>query len=143
MLVMDYKRYIVPVVAGVMGSMVVQAFGEQGIHMMYPPPSGITFTDKVAIAAYIGSLPAMAFVLLLADYIICAFLAGAVATFVSGRESSRPAIMAGVFTTLASLLNVVRMPGQPLWFSFLSVLVYLPVAYVAFWVFRKRVSAQV
>ena len=128
---MRKTEYILPVVSAVMGGMILQALGEKGIHIVYPPPPGLNFTDKAAIAAYAAQTPTVVFVLILINYMVCALLSGVIATLVSGRKSVMPALIAGAIITLGGIFNVMMIP-HPMWFAILSVLVYIPSAWLGY-----------
>jgi len=135
---MGIRKCILPVVAGVMAGMMLQAFIEKGIHSMYPPPPGLDFRDKVAIANYMAHVPASAMALQLLNYFICSLIAGAVATLLSGRAMSRPALVVGVVITLASVANIVMLPGQPFWFVAVTLIIHVPAALIGYAVARSR-----
>ena len=140
---MGIRKYILPVVAGVMAGMMLQAFIENGIHAMYPPPQGLDFRDKTAIANYMAQVPASAMMLQLLNYFVCSLLAGAVATLFSGRAVSRPALIVGVIITLASVANMLMLPGQPLWFLAVTLLLHIPAALLGYAIARsKRLNAH-
>ncbi len=134
---MRKTRYVLPVVAGVMSGMMLQVMGEKLIHMIYPAPAGLDLQNREAIAAYMAQVPPAEFVFLLLNYAICSFIAGAVATFVVGREQRIPAIIVGSLITLGEVMNVLTIP-QPVWFSALSLLSHLPLALLAFKVFGRQ-----
>ncbi len=133
---MRKTRYVLPVVAGVMSGMILQVLGEKLIHMIFPAPAGLDVQNKEAIAAYMSQVPPVEFVFLLVNYAICSFVAGAVATFVVGREHRSPAIIVGSLITLGEVLNVAMIP-QPIWFSALSLLSHMPFALLAYKVFGR------
>lgn len=136
---MQLRKYILPVVAGVLAGMILQSFGEKAIHTAYPPPAGLSFSDKAAIASYMSQVPVAAMLLQLLNYALCAVVAGVVATMFSGRVHSRPAIVAGSLITLASVANIFMLPGQPMWFSAMSVVLHVPGAMLGYAL--SRVSA--
>ena len=135
---MTVRKYILPVVAGVMAGMMLQAFIENGIHAMYPPPPGLDFKDKAAIANYMTQVPASAMMLQLLNYFVCSLLAGAVATLFSGRAVSSPALIVGVVITLASVANIIMLPGQPLWFLVVTLILHIPAALLGYAAARAK-----
>jgi len=121
-----------------MSGMMLQAFGEKGIHAIYPPPAGMDFHDKAALTAYVAQIPSQEFLLLLANYGVCSLIAGIVASMISGRNIMLPALIVGSIITLGEVFNVMMLPGQPVWFSAASLLIHLPFALVGYAVVRKR-----
>lgn len=134
---MQFTKYVLPVVVGSMAGMMLIIFGEMAIHHLYPLLPGTDLYDKDSVAKYIAQLPASAFVLILVNYSICSFLAGLIATLVSNRVARRPPLVVGIVLTLAGLYNVINLP-QPLWFSILNLLVYLPFTYLGYVTIRRR-----
>ena len=138
---MGVTKYILPVIAGATGGMILISCGEWCMHLLYPMPPGSDPLRAASLADYIANLPTQAFVILIVNYIVCAFLAGIIASVVVRRASSTPAIVVGIVLTLAGLFNAIHMP-QPLWVSIASVLVYLPFTYLGYIVVRKPVAIR-
>ncbi len=134
---MSKTKYILPGVSGIMSAMILQVFGEKGIHLIYPPPPELDFRDKAALAAYSAQVPQQEFLLLLANFALCSLIGGAVATLVSGRGDKMPAIIVGSVLTLAEIFNVVMIP-QPVWFSAACLLSHVPFAFLGYLLFRKK-----
>lgn len=131
-------NYILPVVAGTMSGMMLTVFGEMSIHHLYPPPVGISLENKVALAEFIASMPVKAFMLLLANYAVCSFIAGIVATIVAGRNTKIPAIIVGMLISLCAIYNIVKMPSQPMWFVAFSILLHIPLTLLGYYTARKK-----
>jgi hypothetical protein len=136
---MNITKYILPGVAGTMLAMILQVFGEKGIHLSYPPPAGLDYHDKAALAQYSAQIPTQEFLLLLANYAVCSLVGGIMATTVSGRDGKAYAIIVGIVLTLAEVFNVMMMP-QPFWFSAMSLLMHLPFAFLGYLLVRKKAT---
>lgn len=136
---MEITKYVLPVIVGAMSGMILIAFGENFvIHKIYPIPSGTDLYDVDSLAKYVKGLPSAAFICMLANYIICSFLAGLISTLVAQRNTVRPAVVIGIVLTLAGLYYVWNMP-YPLWFSIANLLVYLPFALLGYLSVRKKI----
>jgi hypothetical protein len=138
---MQVTKYVLPVVIGAMSGMILITRGEMVIHNMYPLPPGTDLYDTDSLAKAIKLMPTSAFLFLLANYILCSFLAGIITSLVANRTASRPAFIVGIVLTLAGLYNVVALP-QPVWFSVLNLLVYLPLCYLGYLTVRKKAIPQ-
>jgi hypothetical protein len=134
---MQFTKYVLPVVVGSMSGVVLIMLGEKGLHLMYPLPKGTDLYDVESVAKYIAGLPSAAFGLELIIYIIASFFAGILSSLLSKRASKRPPVVVGIVLTLAGLYNVINLP-QPAWFSVVSMLVYLPSAYLGFLIVRSK-----
>ena len=108
--------------------MMLQVLGEKAIHAIYPPAATMQLNNKEDYVAYVATLPAMAFILLLVNYVVCTTIAGAVATLIPDVDTRRPALVVGIILTLGAIFNAMFMPFQPMWVSAVSVLVMLPSA---------------
>jgi len=133
---MQVTKYILPVVAGIMAAMMLIKLGETAIIKMYMP-AGINQNDLAAISGVVKQLPLSAFLFLLVNYIVCSFLGGIVSTLISKRETVRPVLVVGIVLTLAGLYNVVSIE-HPMWFTIISLFIYLPFSYFGYWTVRKK-----
>jgi hypothetical protein len=134
---MGLTKYVLPVVVGAMAGMILITLGEMWIETMFPLPAGTDKYDVDSLAKAMKTMPDKAFVLLLVNYMICSFGAGAIATLVAKRVLMRPAIVVGIVLTLAGLYNVINLP-HPAWFTAVNLIVYLPFAYLGYLVTRKK-----
>jgi hypothetical protein len=100
-------------------------------------PEGLDMHNREALRAWMETLPASVYLVVLAGYVIGALDGSIVATIISGRSALRPAITVGVVLTLASLANVLMIP-QPAWFVGASLCIPLPVAYLGYRIARKK-----
>ncbi len=134
---MQITKYVLPVVVGAMSGMILITLGEMAIHHMYPLPPGTDLYDADSLAKAMKQMPESALLFLLVNYVISSFLAGIIATLISGRVTLRPALVVGIVLTLAGLYNVIVLP-HPMWFSILNLLVYLPFVYLGYLAVRKK-----
>lgn len=138
---MAMTKYVLPVVAGTMTGGILIKSVERGLQHIYPLPSGIDVQDKAALASAIKIMPFNACLLLLAAYAISSFAGGGIATAIAGRSSSRPAIITGIILTIIGLVNIFIVP-QPLWFSMVSLICYIPFAYLGYIILRTKVQTN-
>ena len=125
-------KLVLPVVVGAMAGMAMIQLAERLLQLKYPLPPGLSLRDAVA------AMPVSAFAFLLLGYSVASLCAGLVATMVSGRENIRPAIIVGIIITSGGVFNNISVPGQPQWFSIISLLAYLPFAMLGYLLVRKR-----
>lgn len=97
-------------------------------HKIYPLPENLDWTDTEALGNHIATLPIGAFIIVLLAYILGS-VAGGFMT-VQYKNSGMPnAIAVGVILLLLGLLNLV-MIQHPTWFMVVSLLLYVPFAYL-------------
>lgn len=95
---------------------------------LWSTPNNLEYMSRTEAAAYFASLPLTAYVVVIVGYVIGGFLGGFIVTKMSRRESpglTLP-ILVGVLLTLGAVSNIVMLPGQPIWFIAVSIIVFLP-----------------
>ena len=135
---MGVTKYVMPVIVGAMGGMILITLGEEFvIHRLFPEPAGTDLYNVDSLANYVKSLPSNAFICMLVNYTVCSFIAGLISTLIAGRDSVRPALVVGLVLTLAGLYYVLKMP-YPSWFAVLNLLVYMPFTLSGYLIVRKK-----
>jgi hypothetical protein len=98
-------------------------------HRLYPPPAGLNVREPAALKAFIATLPIGAFLMVLLAYALGSLVGGMVATLIAGRGTSRPALFVGGLLMLFGVMDLVVIP-HPLWFVIVSLLIYVPCAWL-------------
>ncbi len=126
------KRAIFNVLAVVVGAVVagvvvalVQSLG----HQVYPVATPADMQDPDAMAALVASMPPGALWFVVAAYAAGSFAGGAVAAYIGRSAQIRLALIVGVLLMIGGIMNIVSIP-HPLWFSVVSLLVFLPAAWL-------------
>lgn len=97
---------------------------------LYPPPSGLDFTQADVVANYMRSLPVAAFLWVLCGFILGAFIGGWVCARIA---RARPYLYAGVIGTVvlaATIANLVMIP-HPIWFSLTAIVLIIAATFLA------------
>jgi hypothetical protein len=113
-------------VAGVGSAFLVIAAVELVAHAVYAPSVMPDTSTPEAMAAYIGSMPLGAFLLVLLAYVAGTVVGGFVGIAIARRHAMRFACLAGGLILLASIANLVAIP-HPTWFV-IATLVDVPLA---------------
>ncbi len=129
-------KNILAVIVGIITALILISAGEYIMQYMFPLPAGTNTKDSKALVAAFAHMPASAFIFLLINYMIASFMGGLVATLTSGRTKAIPALIIGVFLTVAGIAYNLQVPN-PTWFAIISLLVYIPMAYGGFTTVRK------
>ena len=133
---------VLGVVVGVIAGMVLM----MGLHMLsmlvYPAPEGIDpFSQdpekQKAAMAWIGTLPAGAFILAALAHGLGCMGGAALAMLIDGRRSLVPALVVGALFTVAGIVNLTQVP-HPAWFPFVDVPIYLLLAFAAGKLLRRK-----
>jgi hypothetical protein len=116
-------------ILGVIGGLVCGSAVNMAIIMLswliYPLPQGTDLSDRDAMAAYIQSLPTLAFIVVLIAHAGGAFVGGVVAGLIARRSPVILGAIVGGFFLVGGILNVMGMPC-PLWFAVADLVSYLP-----------------
>jgi len=134
-------RTIWAYVAGFATSFLVIFVLEQALHFFVTMPSGANMNDAAAIDQMMRAMPVAAFAALLVAYIVGSFAGGLTAALVSDGLSSLPSIVTGCVLTIAGAANVFSI-YHPTWFRVVSLLTYLPFAYLGCLAARGRRAAH-
>ena len=97
--------------------------------VLYPMPEGVGWNDREGLAAYIETLPATAFLIVMLAHLGQAFVGGWIAAIISRNSSMVVAMIVGVLTLLGGLYNMSTLP-LPAW-MWIEVPLYLVAAWAA------------
>lgn len=122
-------RNILGIVAGILVGAVVIFVVQLIGHKVYPVAGTVDISDKEAMAAFVASLPMGALLFVIAAYAAGSFVGGALAAFIGRGARLRHALVVGLFLLVSGVMNLVAIP-HPVWFSVLTVLVFLPFAWL-------------
>ena len=121
----EIVRNIVAAIAGTLAGGISIAL-VQGLNgRLYPPPPGLDWKNTEAVAAYAKTLPAGAFLVVLASYAVGVTLGAWLAGKLSATFPYRQAIVVTGLFFVASLMNLFALP-HPVWF-WVANLVLVPV----------------
>jgi nitrate/nitrite transporter NarK len=104
--------------------------------LIYPMPEGVDFGDAEGMAAYIATLPLVAMLIVLLAHLGQAFAGGWLAARISKNRSMVVAMIVGVLTLIAGLINMMSMP-HPNW-MWIEMPLYLVAAWAAAKIELKR-----
>lgn len=96
---------------------------------LYPPPAGLDFNDRAAVAEYIALAPLGAMLVVLAGYAVGTFAGAFVAAKAAGWAPVGHALILGGLFLAAGVANVVMLP-HPAWFTAASLAVFVPAAWL-------------
>ena len=128
---MNILKRIGAVLGGFMAAMVVVMLFEWLGAYVNPMPKDIDYHDPKALADMMNHMPMTAYLWLLLGYVVASIVGGAVATLLSGRSKSMPALIVGAVLTLGGIINFIMLP-HALWFMIVSTLMYIPMALLGY-----------
>ena len=97
--------------------------------VLYPAPEGLDFKDKQRFQAYVDTLPAPAFLVVMAAHLGQAFVGGLVAASLAESRPVTLALIVGGISLLGGVMMMRTVKG-PRW-TLIELPLYLVLAYVA------------
>lgn len=133
------RKILAVIVAMITATAIIWIF--EMISTMAAPnyPKNAEYMSRDEWKAYMATLPALSFAIILGGYIIAGFAGGFVASKMGRRWSSGPtlALIVGALLTLGGIANFFFMiPGQPVWFMVASLISYIPAALIGYRIAR-------
>ena len=123
-------RSVLSVIVGMVAGMAVNmALITLNSSVLYPMPEGTTFEDTEAFQAYLDTLPAPAFLVVMAAHLGQALVGGWVAARLSAKAPVRQALIVGALS-MAGGIQMLRTASGPVW-MWVEVPLYLVLAYLA------------
>ena len=120
-------RQIVAVLVGIVVCGLVVGLVEMLNLRFHPAPPGMDFHDAAQVAAHVAALPAAAFGIVLAAWVLGSFVGGAAAAHLSRTWPRACALGVAAFMLAGVAYNVVMLP-HPLWMSVLGLVLPVPAA---------------
>lgn len=129
-------RKILAGIAGLATAVLTIFLIERLGHTIYPPPTGIDFSDAEAMRAYTDNASAMELLFPAIAWVVATIIGGSVATAIARQSPFVFAAIVGGLILFGTIMNLVMIP-HPLWFSIVSV-----AAVVAAILFTARFAAR-
>lgn len=121
-------RKILSVVVALIVAFAVMMIIEMLNSLQLAPPSADIMADRAKLAEYMANGPVQAYVVVLIGYFLASFAGGFIVTKMSHQvtQTATLPIVIGVILTLGMVANLLMLPGQPLWFAVLGLLIFIP-----------------
>jgi hypothetical protein len=124
-------RKVLAVVVGMIVAWAIILIFQMANSVVVRPPTADVMNDPELMRQFWATVPTTGYIVVLAGYILGAFGGGFIVTKMSRRESpgNTLPILIGVLLLIGGLLNFfVILPGQPVWFMALSLILFIPMA---------------
>jgi len=121
-------RKILAVIVALIVAVAIIALSQMLNSTMAAPMTAEIMSDSTRMRDYMANLPTSAYVVVLIGYVLGSFGGGFIVTKMSRQVSSGiglPMIIA-VLLLISGILNVALVPGQPIWFIILTLLIFIP-----------------
>ena len=118
-----------PVLAGLLTAFIVMMVLEFINSPFFPLPEGLNIYDPAAVQAFTSTLPWTAYILVLLGWILGAFKAGCVTTYLAKEERYRLSFLVGIILTVLGTLNNVLI-GHNMFFNIIGLPVFIIFTYL-------------
>jgi hypothetical protein len=112
--------------AGIVVAVIVVMIIQGLSHLVFAPAVMPDMNDPRAVQAFVASMPAGAFLAVLASYVLGTIAGGTAAGRIAGERPLRYAGIVGAFVIVGAGINIVTIP-HPLWFV-IAVVVTVPLS---------------
>lgn len=119
------------VLAGLAAAIAIFLVGEQINHSLYPTPAGFDFSNTAAVKTFYDNQPLTYWLIVLAVWTCGSFACGAIIKLISKSEKILLPLVAGGILTASGVANIFSLP-QPMWFTVIGLLLFLPSVYLGF-----------
>ncbi len=130
-------RNLIGLAAGLISAMFVIFLVEKMGHAIYPPPEGLDMSDPEIWKEHIATVPTGALVIVLLAYVIGSTAGGFIIGVIGGKYSKIFSLVLGAILLILGLINLIILPGHPVWFWILSLGLYIPFCYYGLVLSRK------
>ena len=123
------KTKVWPTVAGLLVAFIVMLVLEFVNSLVFPLPKDLDWGNTDAVRAFTSTLPWTAYILVLLGWVLGAFKAGCVTTYLSGEQKYRLSLLVGVLLTLGGIVNN-SMLGHDMVFNLLGLPMFIIFTYI-------------
>jgi hypothetical protein len=118
------------VIAGILSGGIIISLVESLGKFVHPVPENFDFNNKKALAEFVSNAPPMAFAIIILAWACGAFVAGLVSEAIGKGPGAVLSVVAGSILMLGGLINLIMLPGHPVWFWVIGLGVYIPSAFL-------------
>lgn len=131
------KRRTTAIVIGIIIGGLFIALGDSLSTYLFPIEEPIP-TDRILIADFIeNDVPFGTKLVIVINWVIAAFIAAILSTFISGRNSPKPMLAVAAVLNVLTLIQLL-ITQYPKWMIISSFFVFVPVGYIAYFLIRKK-----
>lgn len=122
-------RKILFIIVGIITATIIIYLIESLGHLVYPPSEDLNLKDPDTIKSIMKDVPAGALLFVLLAYALGSFCGGLITAFISKSSKVINAIIVGFVLLIFGLTNLLIIP-HPVWFTIVSIILYIPCAYM-------------
>ena len=115
--------------AGLVVAFVVMMIFEYANSFIYPLPADLNIYDPAAVRAFTASLPWTAYILVFLGWVLGAFKAGWVTTYLSKEKTYRLSFLTGAILTILGIINNIAI-GHAMFFNLIGLPMFILFTYL-------------
>ena len=124
-------RSFFAVISGLFAMMIVITFTQiANVKLLYPPPAGLDFNDKAAVAAYAQTMPWQAMAVVVIGWLLGTYIGATVAARISKDHVMACALVIGIVDVVLTAIHALSIP-HPTWALAMGLLLPIPLAWLA------------
>jgi len=126
---MFHVKNILSVLAGLVVALIIIYTFELFGQLFFPPPTEIDIKSSEAMRELMKNASIGSLIVVLIAYALGSFAGGVAASIIAVNNKSTFAMIVGGLLMVASIINMFML-YHPVWFMILSLLIYIPFAYL-------------
>lgn len=130
-------RRIIAVVLATLTGVAFIFFGEALGHYLFPAKSPLPVNPEEWSTYIETEVPFLSKLVVLISYVLAAFAAGIVSTFVSGRTTMKPMLGSVAILNGLAFFNMLYIP-HPTWMWIGALIAFFPFGIIAYFLIRKK-----
>ncbi|MEK7646662.1 MAG: hypothetical protein AAB381_03155 [Patescibacteria group bacterium] len=134
-----FKTKAWPVIAGLLTAFIIMMIFEYINSLIYPLPTDLNIYDNEAVKAFTASLPWTAYILVFLGWVVGAFKAGCVTTYLAKESAYKLSFIVGIILTILGIINNILI-GHAMFFNIIGLPMFIVFTYVGHRYLRKKKS---
>ncbi len=118
-----------PVAAGLLTAFVVMLLFEYTNSFLFPLPTSLNTSDPVAVRAFTATLPWTAYILVFVGWVVGAFKAGCVVTYLAKERAYHLSFVTGIILTILGIMNNIAI-GHDVFFNITGLPMFIVFTYL-------------
>lgn len=131
------KKGTIGILVGIIVGGLFVALGQVMSNYIFPPTETAP-VDPTLMADYLeNDVSLSSKIVVVVNWVIAAFVAGILSTFISGRTSPKPMLASVGVLNILTLMNLL-ITFHPKWMWITCLFIFIPFGYVAYFLIRKK-----
>lgn len=123
------KTKVWPVVAGLLSAFIIMMIFEYINSFIFPLPKDLDIYDTGAVHAFTASLPWTVYILVFFGWVLGAFKAGCVTTYLAKEQTYHLSFVVGIILTILGIANNI-MIGHDVFFNIIGLPMFIVFTYL-------------